>query len=438
MSASANAVGPPSTSAKGRSRIRFRVVALGTALAMVTYIDRVAMGTIAPIVTREWALTPSETGWIFTAFGLGYAIFEIPTARWAEKLGTKAVLTRIVFWWSAFTMATAAAFNLTSMVIIRFLFGAGEAGAWPMAARAFSSWIPRLERGTVQGIFFAGAHLVGGLTPLLIGAMLGYMTWHFVLVIFGLIGLVWIAAWQKWFRNEPTEHPDVSPAELAHILQGRPADSKHSVGREYWGRLFLSRNVVLLCLAYLSNSTIFYFCITWLPTYLRNRHGFDAATLGFLAGLPLLVSVPSDLFGGVLTDSLTKRYGVFVGRCVLGAVAYALVAAFLVLAASSSTPVVAAVSIAIATGLCMLTLGAAWGTCAEIARNHAGVVGAVMNTAGQVASLIMPLVVGYSVQWFNNWDFPIYLLASMFLVGTVCWLFIDPNKPVFEEQTLIG
>jgi ACS family glucarate transporter-like MFS transporter len=261
----------PSTLSNGMSRVRFRVVALGTALAMVTYIDRVAMGTIAPIVTREWGLTPSETGWIFTAFGLGYAIFEIPTAWWAEKLGTKAVLTRIVFWWSAFTMATAAAFNLTTMVIIRFLFGAGEAGAWPMAARAFSSWIPRLERGTVQGVFFAGAHLVGGLTPLLIGAMLGYMTWHLVLVIFGLVGLVWIAAWQRWFRNEPTEDPDVSPAELAHILQGRPPDSRHSVGRDYWGRLFLSRNVVLLCLAYLSNSTIFYFCITWLPT--RRRWG---------------------------------------------------------------------------------------------------------------------------------------------------------------------
>src|SRR5688572_26905218 len=155
MAMRASGLQTPATPGSGRStsRIRFRVVALGTTLAMVTYLDRVSMGTIAPIVTREWGLTPSETAWIFTAFGLGYAIFEIPTAWWAEKLGTKSVLTRIVFWWSAFTMATAAAFNLTTMVIIRFLFGAGEAGAWPMAARAFSSWIPRLERGTVQGIF---------------------------------------------------------------------------------------------------------------------------------------------------------------------------------------------------------------------------------------------------------------------------------------------
>jgi len=416
------------------TRIRFRVAALGTTLAMVTYLDRVSMGTIAPIVTREWQLTPSQTGWIFSAFALAYAIFEIPTAKWAEKLGTKSVLTRIVLWWSAFTAATALAFNLPSMLLVRFLFGAGEAGAWPMAARAFSSWIPRLERGTVQGIFFAGAHLVGGLTPPLIGLMLVYMSWRTTFMVFGLIGLLWVAAWRKWFVNDPTDHPEVDAAELAHILHGRPPDSKHTVGREYWGRLFFSRNVVLLCLMYLSNSTIFYFCITWLPTYLKNRHGFDASTLGFLSGLPLLVSVPSDLFGGRLSDQLCAKYGMRVGRCYLGAVAYALTSAFLFLAASSSTPIVAAVAIATATGLTMLTLGAAWGTCIEVARNHAGVVGAVMNTSGQVASLLIPLVVGYSVEWFNNWDFPIYMLACMFLVGTICWLLIDPYKPVFDEH----
>jgi ACS family glucarate transporter-like MFS transporter len=423
---------PPGAPAARGTRIRFRVVALGTTLAMVTYLDRVSMGTIAPIVTKEWQLTPSQTGWIFSSFALAYAIFEIPTAKWAEKLGTKSVLTRIVLWWSAFTAATAMAFNLPSMLLVRFLFGAGEAGAWPMAARAFSSWIPRLERATIQGIFFAGAHLVGGLTPPLIGVMLFYMSWRTTFVVFGLVGLVWVAAWRKWFENDPTEHPEVDAAELAHILHGRPPDSKHTVGREYWGRLFFSRNVVLLCLMYLSNSTIFYFCITWLPTYLRNRHGFDASTLGFLSGLPLLVSVPSDLFGGTLSDRLCAKYGMRVGRCYLGAVAYALTSAFLFLAASSSTPIVAAVAIATATGLTMLTLGAAWGTCIEVARNHAGVVGAVMNTSGQVASLLIPLVVGYSVEWFNNWDFPIYMLACMFLVGTVCWLLIDPHKPVFD------
>jgi MFS family permease len=427
------ATASPGAGVRG-TRIRFRVAALGTALAMVTYLDRVSMGTIAPIVTKEWALTPSQTGWIFSSFALAYAMFEIPTAKWAEKLGTKSVLTRIVLWWSAFTAGTALAFNLPSMLLVRFLFGAGEAGAWPMAARAFSSWIPRLERGTVQGIFFAGAHLVGGLTPPLIGLMLVHMSWRMTFVVFGFVGLLWVAAWRKWFENDPADHPEVDAAELAHILRGRPPDSKHTVGREYWGRLFFSRNVVLLCLMYLSNSTIFYFCITWLPTYLKNRHGFDATTLGFLSGLPLLVSVPSDLFGGRLSDRLCAKYGMRVGRCYLGAVAYALTSAFLFLAASSSTPIVAAVAIATATGMTMLTLGAAWGTCIEVARNHAGVVGAVMNTSGQVASLLIPLVVGYSVEWFNNWDFPIYMLACMFLVGTVCWLLIDPHKPVFDEH----
>jgi len=427
----------PGASAERGTRVRFRVVALATSLAMVTYLDRVSMGTIAPLVTKEWNLTPIETGWIFSAFAIAYALFEIPTAKWAETLGTKSTLTRIVLWWSGFTAATAAAFNLSSMIAVRFLFGAGEAGAWPMVARAFSSWLPRLERATAQGIFFAGAHLVGGLTPSLILYMLGYMSWRAVFVVFGLVGLLWIAAWLKWFKNDPSEHPAVNPAELAHILHGRPPDSKHTIGREYWGRLFLSRNVVLLCLMYVSNGMMFYFCITWLPTYLKNRHGFEAGTLGFLSGLPLLVSVPSDLFGGTLSDSLSKRYGMRVGRCVVGAVSYALVAVFLFIAASSGTPVVAAVSIAIATGFTMLTLGPAWSTCIEIARNHAGMVGAVMNTSAQIATIILPLAIGYSVEWFHNWDFPIYALAGMFVIGTVCWLLIDPHQPVFEEDTAL-
>src|SRR5689334_15202857 len=148
--------------------IRFRVVAFTVALAGVTYLDRVCISILAPSIMRDFHLSQVEMSYVFSAFTLAYAIFEIPTARWADILGSRSVLTRIVLWWSAFTMLTAAAFNYGSLLVVRFLFGAGEAGAWPNAGRVFSRWIPGRERGRVQGAFFAGAHLAGGFTPPLV------------------------------------------------------------------------------------------------------------------------------------------------------------------------------------------------------------------------------------------------------------------------------
>jgi ACS family glucarate transporter-like MFS transporter len=416
------------------SRVRYRVLGLTVLLAMVTYLDRVCISKLAPEIRRDLGLDMVQMGWVFSSFALAYALFEIPTAWWADRAGTRTVLTRIVIWWSSFTIVTAAAFNYGSLLVIRFLFGAGEAGAWPCVARTFSRWIPRRERGTIQGIFFAGAHLAGGLTPLLVVALLPYLHWRTIFVSFGVLGFLWAAAWYAWFRDDPAQHPAVNAAELERIVAERPVDAGHASGWPYWRRLMRDRNVIALCIMYVPNSSMFYFCITWLPTYLKERHGFDAAALGFLSGLPLLLSVVSDLFGGVVTDKVAARFGLRTGRCVVGAVAYLVAGFALFVAAASPTPVVAALLISVATAASMFTLGAAWGTCIEVGRDHAGVVSAAMNTAGQIGSLLCPLVVAYSVKWFANWSVPLYLLGFLFLAGVVCWLIIDPRKPVFESQ----
>ena len=135
---------------------------------MVTYIDRACIGVLAGAIRADLGLSMTQMGYVFSAFTFAYAIFEIPSAWWGEKIGARRVLARIVAWWSAFTMLTAAATGFVSLWLIRFLFGAGEAGAWPNATRVFSRWIPVTERGRVQGIFFAGAHLAAGLTPPLV------------------------------------------------------------------------------------------------------------------------------------------------------------------------------------------------------------------------------------------------------------------------------
>ena len=412
---------------------RYRVVALATGLGMITYLDRACIATLAPGIVRDLGLTTVQMGYVFTVFQLAYALFEIPTAWWADRRGTRLVLSRIVLWWSCLTAATGAAFSYPVLLVVRFLFGVGEAGAWPCVARTFSRWIPRRERGTVQGIFFAGAHLVGGLTPALVLWLLRFLSWREIFVCFGAVGLLWMAVWLTWFRNDPSEHGGVNAAELQTIVSERPADCAHSAGLDYWRKLLTNRNMIALCIMYIPNSMIFYFCITWLPTYLRERHGFDATNLAIFAGLPLIVSMPGDLLGGLVSDRLVSRYGLRLGRCGLGSVAYVIAGLALLAAAASSTPILAATLIAVATGSTMFTLGAAWGTVIEVGRNHVAVVGATMNSVGNLAAMLNPLIVAYSVQWFGSWNLPLQLMGVLFLVGAFCWTVVDPGRPVFDE-----
>jgi ACS family glucarate transporter-like MFS transporter len=414
----------------GMTHVRYRVVAFAVALAMVTYLDRVCISMMAPSIMRDTGIGMREMSYVFSAFTLAYGIFEIPTAWWADRSGTRIVLTRIVTWWSCFTMATAGAFSYRTLLAVRFLFGIGEAGAWPCVARTFSRWIPVSERGTMQGVFFMGAHLSGGLTPILVTLLMHYLQWRQIFLMFGLVGFAWALAWHRWFRDDPREHPEVSPDEATLIEHGRAVDVP-SHGIEYWEKLFSNRNILPLCVMYFANTWCFYFCITWFPTYLTQARGFDSMKLGIMAGLPLVASTVGDLFGGIVTDRVSKRYGLWMGRSGVGAAGYAVAMVAMFLGAMVEDPMIAGILIAVAVAACMFTLGAAWGVCIDIGGNHSGVVSAAMNTAGQVGGFLCPIVVTGIVERYHLWSAPIYLMAGLFLLGTIAWLTLDPRERVF-------
>jgi ACS family glucarate transporter-like MFS transporter len=404
-------------------------------LAMVTYLDRACIGVMAPKISAEFGLDEGQMSWVFFSFIFAYALFEIPTARWADTRGAKSVLTRIVTWWSLFTVVTAGAFSYVSLLAARFLFGMGEAGAWPCVARVMSRWIPLRSRGTAKGIFFAGAYASATLTALLVTPLLEVFSWRSILIVFGCVGMVWVIAWQRWFRDEPAEHPATNDAERALILGDRPPVAPHPKGWPFWKSLLRQRNVLLLCITYMPNCATFYFCITWLPTYLMKQHGFEKAQLGMLSALPLGLSVITQFLGGYLSDVVTKRSGIRAGRRLPGVLGYSLAAVFIMGAAVSTAPVTAAVLIGLAAASCMLTTAPAWSTCIDIGREHSATVGATMNTSGQIAAMASAPIVGYSVKWFGDWNMPFWLLAALFLVGALCWLFIDPKEPVFAPAS---
>ncbi|HTL68272.1 MAG TPA: MFS transporter [Lacunisphaera sp.] len=426
----------PGSANAAPTRARYTVVGFMVTLAMVTYLDRASIGAMAPFIRRDLGLSIDQMGEVFSAFALAYALFEIPTAWWADRRGTRSILTRIVAWWSVFTMATAGAFDYLSMLVVRFLFGMGEAGAWPCVARVFSRWVPARERATIKGFFFAGAYAAGAVTPLVTGFLVErwHLPWRVVFVGFGGVGFAWVAAWWRWFRDDPAEHPSVNAAERELIAAGRAPAGPQPRGGLFWRRLLGQRNVAALCLMYVPNCVAFYFCITWLPTYLRERHHFEKAELGLLASLPLFLSVGTQFLGGWWSDHLTRRFGVVVGRRLPAMLGYALAAAAIVAAALATGPRAAALLIALAAATCMLTTAPAWGTVVDIGREHSAVVGAVMNTAGQVGAIISPLVVAKSVTWFNDWNFPLFLLGGLFVLGAVAWCFIDPRAAVFASE----
>ena len=314
--------------------VRFRVLAFTVALAAMTYLDRVCISRAAKMIQDDLGLNPVQMGFVFSAFTIAYALFEIPTGAWGDRIGIARVLTRIVAWWSTFTIATATAFNYVSLLTIRFLFGMGEAGRFPNASKVISRWFPTAERGTA-GDLLRRAHLGGGLTPLLVGALLAILPWRWIFVLFGLIGFVWAWAWFRWFRDDPADHPEVSADERKHIESGRLADNPHPLDARRFGRILADRNVLFLCLMYFTQAYGFYFNITWLPTYLAKARGFRDPELSFLAGLPLILSAVADLTGGLATDRLVRALGLRIGRCLIGGASLVIAGAALIAGAAA-------------------------------------------------------------------------------------------------------
>ena len=409
-----------------RTKVRWKVLFYLCLLAGVTYLDRICISMAAPSIRQDLGLSESQMGWVFSAFTLAYGIFEMPTGAWGDRVGTRTVLTRIVVWWSLFTMATAAAWSFASLVVLRFMFGIGEAGAWPNAGRSMARWFPVQERATAQGIFFVGAHLSGGLTQPLVAQLLTVMHWRNVFILFGFVGLAWALAWYRWFRNEPHEHPETNVEEQQWIMQGRPPAAPHHFDWSFLGRMFSSGNMLLLCLGYFTQTFGFYFCLTWLPQYLSGSRGFSGSTLAWLSGLPLLMCVIADLFGGITTDRAIKHWGLRWGRAIVCSVSFAVGALSMFIGISTSDPWLSAFCIGLASAATAFPLGAFWSTCTQLGGAYAGLSGGMMNTAGQVGGFLCPIMIGYARQyWGVSWTVCLYTIAAFFTLGSLSWLFIN-------------
>jgi ACS family glucarate transporter-like MFS transporter len=408
------------------TRARHRMLGFTLAAMAVAYLDRVCISTAAPSIKADLGLSDAQMGYVFSAFTLAYALFEVPSGWLADRFGARSTLTRIVLWWSAMTAATGAATGFYSLVALRWLFGMGEAGVLPSMARAYGRWLPFGERGRAFGLTIMAAALGGAVTQPLVVALLERMTWRHAFPIFGAVGVVWAAAWWWWFRDDPRAHPGVNEAELAVI--GCEPETAHP--KVPWRKLFANPRMIAICAMYFGAIYGWYFYLTWLPTYLLRARGFDLHAVGWLAALPLLGIASGSLLGGALSDVLTRRFGMRTGMRAPGLVGLPLAALAIAGAITTPNAYTAAYCLAAAAGLAALGVAPAWSVCVAIGGRHGGVVSGAMNMCGNLGGALSPIVAGYCLQEWSSWELPLVTVAAFYAFSALCWLGIDPSARI--------
>jgi MFS family permease len=401
------------------SRTRYRVVALAIGLAVLSYIQRIAISQAAGPISRDLHFDKGQMGLVFGAFALSYAIFELPMGVWGDRRGVRRVLIQIVLAWSFFTALTGAAWNLVSMYIIRFGFGAGEAGCFPNLTRMLSIWLPARERVTAQSFLWACTRWGGAVTPPIALAAISIFGWRWAFVSFALLGGVWCIIFFAWFKNDPAEHPSVNAAELELIQANRHIETHGGPAHE-WLSILLTTKVAILGLQYFCFSFVWCFYITWLPTYLREDRGQTAAHAATLSMLPLLFGGFGSLVSGLIPVRIPGRRIAFFGF--LGA-------AVLLFAITRVQAVIPAMlCMGMASFCCDLTMPISWNACVDIGGAYPATVAATMNMLGNLAASVAPVIGGILLQRTGGyWNPLIYLMAGSAAISALCWLYLDPG-----------
>jgi len=444
------------------TRARYWVIVFAIILAVIQYIDRVCISQAAPAISEDLGLTPKQMGYIFSAFTLAYALFEIPTGWLGDKIGARKVLIRVVLWWSFFTAATGWMWNHLSMVVTRFLFGAGEAGCFPNLTKALSAWLPTRDRTRAQALMWMGARWGGAAAPLLVVAVMSFTSWRVAFAIFALLGLGWAVVFSLWFRDNPRAHPGVNAAELALLQENESNIAGH--GNVPWRKLANRPAVWLLGAQYFCLSYGWYFYVTWLPTYLKDTRGLEIKTnavtewlanllegsvnpetvlrilAAALAGIPLLFGGFGSLIAGIIATRLIARTGrVARVRRAFGFVGLTGAALLLLISFYIRDPLIAMLVMGLASFFNDTTLPGSWAACMDVGGKYAGTVSGSMNMLGNFGGMAGPVVVGYILSptdsTTQDWQLAFFIFAAVYFLGAICWLFIDPVTPLEEGKT---
>lgn len=404
---------------------------LGTfLLALLLYIDRVCISVAKEPISETLNLNDKQMGWVLAAFSLGYALFQTPAGMLSDKLGPRKVLSVIVTVWSAFTALTGAAWNFISLLVVRFLFGAGEAGAFPGMSRAIYSWIPLNERGLVTGVNFSGSRLGAAFALPFVAWMIGDFGWRPTFMILGGIGVVWAGAWYVFFRDKPEEHQGISEEERTVILVNRQQqDASENGNKIRMSTLLQSKNMWLAMGQYFCSNFTFFFALTWLFPHVKSEYNLDTLEAGFYTSIPLICGAFGNWFSGAMMDRIFKSGQWNRSRIFPASLGFLLAAVGLVGSIYMDSAVGAIVFLSLAIFGADMTLPPSWSFCVDIGKENSGAVSGTMNMAGNIGAFLTALAFPYLQSWTQSTT-PFFVVGALLnSIAILMWFNMKPQQP---------
>ena len=414
-------------------KYQHRVLGMLSLLSIITYVDRVCIAVAGPRMQDSLHISPQAWGWVTSVFFLSYSAFEIPSGALGDRIGPRRVLTRIVLWWSAFTTLTGAVSSYSMLLLVRFCFGMGEAGAYPNAATVIARWIPVRRRARAWGVVWMTSQVGAAISPLLVVPIQARYGWQASFYLFGSLGVIWGGVWYAWFRDSPGEMAGVTAVERAEI--GEEPPPRH--GGLPWGQALRSPELWRITAIGACYVYAIAFFQSWLQTYLVRGRGYTEAAL-VLSSLPYVVGGCANGMGGLAGDWLVQRFGLKTGRRALGVVGTQLRGNFHGGdGADHERHLGAGVSLLAYAGI-LLQQPTLCAVCLDTGRSHAGAVFGFMNTAANAASAVSSLAFGYQVAYFGNYNAPFVPMVATLCLGTWLWLKVDPTRQLFAEDRAIA
>jgi ACS family glucarate transporter-like MFS transporter len=419
-----------------KGNLRWMLIGWMFLMSSIAYLDRVNISIAGSEIQKVYGLTDVQLGYVFSAFVIGYALFQAPGGRLADRFGPRLIITLGVIWWGLFTTFTTMVpaglgLSLVMLMLMRFLLGTGEAVVYPASNRLVAAWIPSVERGVANGFIFAGVGAGAGVTPPLITFILVNWGWRWSFYICALIGLAAGAAWYLLARDSPKHHPWVTKEELDHIESGLPVSSAEKGGDRAlpWGAILGNRSMIFISLSYFSYGYIAYIFFTWFFIYLSRVRGLDLKSSAFYSMLPFLAMASCSPLGGWISDVLTKRIGRRAGRCGVAVFALALSAVFIALATQVESARLASIVLAGGAGALYLSQSAYWAVTADIAGRSAGTASGLMNMVGQIGGAVTAIVTPKIAGGFG-WTASFLVAAALAALGSAAWLLVRPDEPI--------
>lgn len=397
-------------------------------ISLFMYIDRACISAAKDPITRDLGLTDNQMGWVLSAFALGYALFQVPGGLLADRYGPRKVLAGIITLWSIFTALTGMVKSYLSMLVVRFLFGGGEAGAFPGISRSVYSWIPMKERGIVQGINFSGSRVGAALAMPLVAGMINGLGWRMTFMVLGASGIVFALLWYILFRNNPEELKGLSEKEQEIILSGRQNSNVKATSKLTAGKLFGSENMWLAMLQYFGSNFTFFFALTWLLPHLKETYDLDLMTAGIYAAAPFIAGALGNWFSGILVDTIFRRHYWKLSRKLSAIIGFSFMIIGLLGSINMDTALGAVLMLSIAIFGADMTLSPSWSFCIDIGKENAGSVSGTMNMAGNIGSFITALAFPYLMSWTGNATAFFYIAAALGLISILSWLRMNPEK----------